>query len=118
MSLRKNADSLLKDLYLHLSSKCSISRLRQLGCFDFRNHDRPDTTDAVALTYAAFIHLSMNEEGNWNSSTDVLIAVIAYLGEATGYKANEAHIENLAALLREQLARLPAIQNWFDQTFR
>lgn len=118
MSLANTRDRILKDLYLHLSAKCSISRLRQLGWFDFRNHDHPDVTDAVTMTHAAFIHLSITEEGNWNAATDVLTAVLSYLGKATGYNAGESHIKQLAALLREQPVRSKAVQDWFDQTFR
>lgn len=118
MSLPKSSNQILKDIYFHLSTRTSIRQLRQWGWFDFQNHDYPDSSDPIVLAVAAFQHLSIADSGNWNGTTDVLTALLAYLKAETGYSYSAAQLKDLAALLNEQPVRSKAVENWFDQTFR
>ena len=101
-------DRILKRLYHHLSVKVPIHQLRRKGWFDFQNHDHPDTSNPVDLACAAFVYLSLEGDGNWNGSTDILIAVLSYLKEATDYAASETQGRILAVLLREHPVRSAA----------
>ena len=94
-----------------------IRKLRQQGWFDFQNFDHPDTSDAVTLAHATFVHLSIEESGSWNNDLDILTAILAFLKTETGYPYSQSQLQELATLLKEQPVRSKAVENWFEQTF-
>lgn len=112
----KTPDQIVKRIRGFLD-KVPVSRLRELGWFDFQNHDHPETSDVVTLAYNAFAYLSIGEDGNWNNAQDVLTAILAFLKAETGYSYSTSQLQELAVLLKEQPIRSKAVETWFEQTF-
>lgn len=110
-------DRLLKRLHYHLAEKIRPARLRALGWYDYRSQDHSDETDAVTLAHSAFVYLSFDQEGNWNSGQDVLVAVMAFLHAETGNQATEANVRELAAHLRLKPVSTQAIKDWLDRVY-
>lgn len=79
MTPSEQADALAKALHRYVAGQIPISRLRDLGWFDFLNNDRPETDDGVEMACAALLYLGTDVTGAWTGVEGVLIAVVAFL---------------------------------------
>ena len=65
MEPSKNADALAKGLHRFFAGQLPISKLRDLGWFDFLDSDRPETDDGVEMACAALLYLGTDDAGAW-----------------------------------------------------
>ncbi|KAL8814470.1 MAG: hypothetical protein Q9191_008547 [Dirinaria sp. TL-2023a] len=78
-----------------------------MGWRDFRSADRPETADVVAMACEAFVYLSINEDGHWNGTVNVLTAI----KRQTAHASSSEDLRRLAALLR---ARPVSVDDFFE----
>lgn len=91
--------------------------LRDAGLYDFLNHDRPETDDAVEMAIGGFLYLATTEDGAWVSVPFVLEGVFVFLeGEGCGFPTPEG-FGALANLVDESIVDREKVAHWFRITF-
>ena len=112
-------EPLLRNLHYELTQQIPIGKLRELGWFDFRSFDHPDTDDPVLLAYDALMYLTVdNETKKWNGIWQVVAACISFLQDQTGILSNSSELEQLRVLLSADCIFEERVSAWFDQVYR
>lgn len=119
MSLQKSSRQTLSAIEMRLRETVqSARRLIEMGWRDFRAADHPETVDVVIMACEAFLYLSLNDEGNWNQTTNVLAAIKAYLDGETGREADAFDLTRLAKILMTKPVRRSEVEDWFEAVYR
>lgn len=113
----EQADQLCRRLHSFLAGKLPIRWLIQHGWFDFVNTDRPRTDDPIELACAAFLHLSSDEDDNWNEVINVLIGVVAFLKDTTGFVPTTSQLRSLKKHLCARPLEPGTIHRWFAEVY-